>query len=51
MTDSSPRPSAAGQPARASLAHFLRHGWPLLLIVLAGVATAATVLYLTVFAN
>lgn len=50
MTDTSSRPSV-GQPARASLAHFLRHGWPLLLIVLAGVATAATVLNFTVFAS
>lgn len=51
MTDTSPRPSAAGQPARASLVHFVRHGWPLLLIVFAGVAAAATVLNLTVFAG
>lgn len=50
MTDTPTRP-AAGQPVRASLAHFLRHGWPLLLIVLSGVAAAATVLNLTVFAN
>lgn len=50
MADTPARP-AAGKPARASLAHFLRHGWPLLLIVLAGVATAATVLNLTVFAH
>ncbi len=51
MTDSSPRPSAAGQSARASLAHFLRHGWPLLLIVLSGVVAAAVVLDMTVFAR
>lgn len=51
MTDTSARP-AASQPGRASLAHhFLRHGWPLMLIVLSGVAAAATVLNLTVFAN
>jgi len=31
--------------------HFLRHGWPLLLIVLAGIAAAAAVLNLTVLAN
>lgn len=51
MTDSSPRPSAAGRPARSPLAHFLRHGWPLLLIVLTGVTVAAVVLDQTVFAR
>lgn len=51
MTDSNTPPPAAGQPARASLAHFLRHGWPLLLIVLSGVAAAAAVLNFTVFAD
>ncbi|MBV6408200.1 MAG: hypothetical protein EFKGCFLK_01784 [Rhodocyclaceae bacterium] len=51
MTDSSPRSPADGRPARSPLAHFLRHGWPLLLIVLVGVAAAAAVLDQTVFAR
>lgn len=51
MTDSNNPPSVAGLPARGTLRHFLRHGWPLLLIVLSGVAMAAVVLDLTVFAH
>lgn len=51
MTDSNNPPSVAGPPARGTLRPFLRHGWPLLLTVLSGVAMAAVVLDLTVFAR
>ncbi len=53
MTRSPTRPPspAARHPARASLMHFLRYGWPLLLIVFSGVVAATVVLDQTVFAH
>lgn len=44
MTASPTRP-----PAHSTILRFLKHCWPLLLIVLLGVLAAALVLFLTMF--
>ncbi len=49
MTASPTRSTAADPSARSMILHFLKHGWPMLLIVLLGVLMAALVLLLTVF--